>query len=99
MARTWWIKQMGSVSEGASVWVCKKEPENHINDEFVQTIQVIAIESVRPLVEALEEIHKKLVPKIPRMDGKESWTPQQKFIDEIVTEALANLPESLRGEK
>lgn len=41
------------------------------------------------LVEALDELATKLVPKIPKMDGTDSWSPYQKFIDETVKTALA----------
>src|SRR5271169_6153492 len=40
------------------------------------------------LKEALLEIHTKLIPKIPRMDGRASWTIQQRFIDYVVSSVL-----------
>lgn len=44
---------------------------------------------------ALNEIHRKLTPKIPRMDGKESWTISQRFIDDTVTQALSKAREKV----
>ena len=68
-----------------------EERANKFLDETVALEDALKIEReiCGVLREALEELHKKLTPKIPRMDGKESWTIQQKFIDKVTSEALA----------
>ncbi len=62
------------------------------------TIPVIELSAAKELVDALHEIHIKLTPKMPRVDGKDSWSPQQKFIDTTVTAALAKVPAEVLGE-
>lgn len=68
-----------------------EERANKFLDETVALEDALKIEReiCGVLREALEELHKKLTPKIPIMDGKESWTIQQKFIDKVTSEALA----------
>lgn len=54
-------------------------------------------ENVARLSEALNELHLKLVPKLLRMDGRESWTIQQRFIDDVATRALDWLKKRREG--
>ena len=55
-------------------------------------------EVVAKMAEALEEIRIKLLPKIPKMDGTESWSPQQKFIDQVSGPALTAYQQAVKEE-
>lgn len=47
--------------------------------------------------ESLEQIHKKLTPCIPKMDGRDSWQIHQRFIDDVYIKATAAIEKILEG--
>lgn len=92
----WLLTELEKCQAGLAI---KESKESQFKSTLEETMRVrdrlkAALELAK---ESLEQIHKKLTPCIPKMDGRDSWQIHQRFIDDVYIKATKAIEQLLEG--